>query len=69
MQRLTTIERAFELADEGVCRTVADIRTQLKREQHDAVDAHMAGSEVQRQLKKRMSSASRPPTQKTSERI
>jgi hypothetical protein len=50
----TTIERAFILAETGSCRTVADIRTQLKKEQRDSVDAHLAGSVIQRQLKERL---------------
>ncbi len=59
MTGLTTIERAFVLASEGSCRTVNDIRVQLKRERHDAVDAHLAGSDLQRQLKKRMAAVER----------
>ena len=59
MTGLTTIERAFALASEGTCRTVNDIRVQLKRERHDAVDAHLAGSAVQRQLKARMAAVVR----------
>jgi hypothetical protein len=51
---LTTIERAFTLAETGSCRTVADIRSQLKKEQRDSVDAHLAGSVIQRQLKERL---------------
>ena len=50
----TTIERAFILAETGSCRTVADIRTQLKKEQRDSVDAHLAGSVIERQLKERL---------------
>ena len=61
MQRLSTIERAFLLAEEGVCRTITDIRVQLKREQHESVDAHLAGSAVQRQLKQRMSLQPKTP--------
>lgn len=45
------------LADEGRCRTVADIRACLKREQRESVDAHLAGSQVQRQLKQRIAKA------------
>ncbi|HEU4969408.1 hypothetical protein [Sphingomonas sp.] len=54
MDGLTTIERAFTLAETGSCRTVADIRSQLKKEQRDSVDAHLAGSVIQRQLKERL---------------
>ena len=54
MDRQTTLERAFVLAETGSCRTVGDIRTQLKKEQRDSVDAHLAGSVIQRQLKERL---------------
>lgn len=54
MFQSTTLERAFALADAGACRTVGDIRTQLKKEQHDSVDAHLAGMSIQRQLKERL---------------
>lgn len=50
----TTLERAFILAETGSCRTVAEIRTQLKKEQRDSVDAHLAGAMIQRQLKERL---------------
>jgi len=65
VQRLTTIERAFMLAEEGNCRTVSDIRVQLKREQHESVDAHLAGSSVQRQLKQRMAGSPAQDAQPT----
>ena len=54
MQRQSTLERAFVLAESGSCRTVADIRIQLKKEQADSVDAHLSGSMIQRQLKSRL---------------
>jgi hypothetical protein len=50
----STIERAFILAETGSCRTVNDIRAQLKKEQREAVDAHLAGPLIQRQLKERL---------------
>lgn len=59
MQRFSTIERAFALAEEGSCKTITDLRVQLKREQHESVDAHLSGSAVQRQLKQRMAAAPR----------
>ena len=55
MSGQSTIERAFTLAETSSCRTVGEIRTQLKREQRDAVDAHLAGSFIQRQLRERLS--------------
>ena len=54
MDRQSTLERAFILAETGSCRTVGDIRTQLKREQRDSVDAHLAGSMIQQQLRQRL---------------
>jgi len=53
-QRQSTLERAFILAETGTCRTVGDIRSQLKKEQHDSVDAHLAGSMIQQQLRQRL---------------
>lgn len=50
MQRLSTVERAFELARSGPCDSVGQIRLQLRRERHDAVDSHLSGSAIRRQL-------------------
>lgn len=50
LREQTTLERAFALAQTGGCRTVTDIRTQLKKEQFDMVDAHLGGMSIQRQL-------------------
>lgn len=55
MAAKSTIERALMLADAGTCRTVGEIRTQLKREQLESVDAHLSGSFIQRQLRERLS--------------
>lgn len=55
MNGKSTIERALMLADAGTCRTVGEIRSQLKREQLESVDAHLAGAFIQRQLRERMS--------------
>jgi hypothetical protein len=54
MHRPSTLERAFVLAEAGPCRTIAEIRTQLKKEQHESVDAHLAGSSIQQQLRQRL---------------
>ena len=45
------IERAFELARAGDCRTLAEIRRALSRERYSGVDAHMAGLGIRNQLK------------------
>jgi hypothetical protein len=54
LNQMNTIERAFALASTGTCRSVTDIRAQLKRECYEAVDAHLSGSMIQRQLKERL---------------
>lgn len=50
MSNKTTVERAFELAREGQCRSVDDIRRQLKAERFDAVEGHLSGGTLRRQL-------------------
>ena len=51
MNRLTTLERAYELARTGPCVSVDEIRTQLKRERFEAVDGHLHGSVIVAQLR------------------
>jgi hypothetical protein len=51
MQDPTTLERAFALARSGSCASVADIRSTLKKERYDQVEAHLAGPSVGRQLR------------------
>ena len=46
----STIERAFQIAREGSCRSVDDIRKTLKAEGFDSIDAYVSGSIV-KQLK------------------
>ncbi|WP_144037297.1 hypothetical protein [Sphingomonas sp. TZW2008] len=46
----STVERAFELARDGSCTTVRDVRDRLKSERYDGVDAHISGA-LSRQLK------------------
>ncbi len=52
MNDQTTLERAFDLARSGECATVDDIRSRLKAERHDQVEAHLAGRSIKRQLAK-----------------
>ncbi len=54
---MTTLERAFELADAGSCHTVGDIRKQLTKERHDQVDAHLSSGALKKQLIARMAAA------------
>jgi hypothetical protein len=46
-----TVERAFELARSGTCRTVDDIRAKLKAEGHSNIMAHFEGGSFKKQLK------------------
>ncbi|MDB5691109.1 MAG: hypothetical protein JWO81_172 [Alphaproteobacteria bacterium] len=48
----TTVERAFELARSGECNGMSEIAAQLKREWHEAVDAHLAGPSIRKELRK-----------------
>jgi hypothetical protein len=50
--RPTTIERAFELARLGGCRTLPEMVAILKGEQHDCVEAHLAGPSIRRDLRR-----------------
>jgi hypothetical protein len=45
------IERAFELARSGRCRSIKDVRQKLKDEKFSAVDDHIAGPSIVKQLK------------------
>ena len=47
-----TVERAVERARTGRCRTRPDIVALLKRERHDAVEAHLAGPSIRKDLKR-----------------
>lgn len=51
MSDKSTVERAFELAREGSCRSVADIRKQLAAERYESVQAHLTGTAIVGQLK------------------
>jgi hypothetical protein len=51
MHSPTTIERAFTLARSGTCASVAEIRSRLKSERFDQVEAHLAGPSLNRQLR------------------
>ena len=49
-RRLSTVERAYELAKSGRCRTVDELRTMLIREGYEAVQAHLSGPSIKRDL-------------------
>ncbi len=44
------IERAYELARSGTCRSVEDIRRTLTQERYDSVQAHLSGMSIKRDL-------------------
>lgn len=48
---LSTVERAFQLARSGNCKSVRDIRTALAAERYDAVGSHLDGPLIKRQLR------------------
>lgn len=56
----STIERAFELARSGDCRSVLEIRQRLKAERHPLVDEHLTGHSIRRELAKLCADAKRP---------
>jgi hypothetical protein len=47
-----TVERAFELARMGSHKEISDIVATLKRERHDAVEAHLAGPSIRKELRR-----------------
>ena len=50
--RLTTIERAYELAKSGSCRTVGDIKAKLQSEGHERVQDRLYGGSLTSALRK-----------------
>jgi hypothetical protein len=55
----STLERAFELAREGRCRSVGDIRRKLSAERHDRVEDHLSGTAIRKQLRLAIATAAR----------
>ncbi len=47
---ISTVERAFQLAREGACHSVNDIRERLLREGHANVLNHTSGMSIKKQL-------------------
>lgn len=50
--RPTTIERAYQLAEGGTCRTVGDIKTRLQAEGHERVQDRLYGGSLTSALRK-----------------
>jgi len=51
------IARAFQLAQDGTCRTISEVRSKLSKEGFTSVDAHLAGSSIRKQLKAMLTAA------------
>lgn len=47
---ISTVQRAFELARNGRCQSLADIRHILGSEGYESVAAHLSGPVIKRQL-------------------
>ncbi|WP_159865553.1 hypothetical protein [Novosphingobium sp. 9U] len=45
-----TVERAFQLASDGSSKSVNDVRRQLKQEGYTAIDEHLSGPTIKKQL-------------------
>ena len=52
LARPTTVERAFELARLGAYESLPELAEMLKSERHEAVDAHLAGPSIRRDLRR-----------------
>jgi hypothetical protein len=50
----TTVERAFDLARSGECRTIEDIRRRLKTERFSDVDQNLHSPSLKKQLQELM---------------
>lgn len=49
-RQLSTVERAYQLARSGSCRSVEDIRRRLTAERYESVQAHLSGASIKRDL-------------------
>ncbi|MEN5146607.1 hypothetical protein [Brevundimonas diminuta] len=50
--RLTTLERAYQLAESGSCRTVGDVKQTLKLEGYERIQDALYGSTITSALRK-----------------
>lgn len=55
--RATTLERAYQLAESGSCRTVGDVKQALKAEGYDRIQDSLYGSTITSALRKRCQEA------------
>ena len=57
MNTKNTVERAFELARGGQCRSLDDVRRQLTAEKHENVASHLSGKSLGKQLRALMATS------------
>jgi len=50
--RPTTIERAYELARSGDCRTLGDVKQRLSADGHERIQEHLYGGTISTALRK-----------------
>ena len=50
MTNRNTVARAFELAREGRCRTIEEIKRKLSDECFEGVHEHLSGTSIKKQL-------------------
>lgn len=60
--RPTTIERAYQLAESGTCRTVGDVKQKLNAEGFERVQESLYGSSVTSALRKLCQASYTGPT-------
>lgn len=65
--RPTTLERAYELAREGRCRTVSDIKQALSSEGYDRIQDSLYGPTLSADLRKLCQAHYVPPAGDTAE--
>lgn len=63
--RLTTLERAFQLAKSGDCASVTQIRERLKKEGYSDWQSHTKGPSIRAQLNALCAAATKAKTQET----
>lgn len=49
---MNAVERAYQLAQTGSCKSIRDIAISLKLEGHSSVDAHLQGPSIRKSLTK-----------------
>ena len=60
--RTSTVERAFQIARSGTCKSLDDIKRTLVREGCEAVESHLSGTTLKRPLQALMRTGSADAT-------